>query len=130
MTMKKHHIHDNFIKEWLSDTEIARAFFEEFLPDQITKHLQLTTLQSVTTSYVTQDLKSKFSDLVVLMRRMTCADRLYLNSTISFPRPFPPFWGILLRMFPSKILKWSIPVGLQKEWPIFRFGSWNVCPKN
>ena len=64
MTMKKHHIHDNFIKEWLSDTEIARAFFEEFLPDQITKHLQLTTLQSVTTSYVTQDLKSKFSDLV------------------------------------------------------------------
>ena len=64
MAMKKHHIHDNFIKEWLSDPEIARAFFEEFLPAEIIQHLRLSSLQQLTTSYVTPDLKSKFSDLV------------------------------------------------------------------
>ena len=62
--MKKHHIHDNFVKEWLSDSEVARAFFEEFLPVQLTNHLQLATLQPLSTSYVSEELTSKFSDLV------------------------------------------------------------------
>ena len=62
--MKKQPIHDTFIKEWLSDTEIARAFLEEFLPEEVSSQLQFATLEQLTTSYVTPDLKAKFSDLI------------------------------------------------------------------
>gem|GEM_PF-3793487 len=45
-------------------SEETCAFFEEFLPAQLTKNLQLATLQPLSTSYVSAELTSKFSDLV------------------------------------------------------------------
>ena len=57
-------IHDKFVKASFSDPGRAIAFFEKFLPDHVSDTLDLHTLTCLQESYLTDDLKAGFSDLV------------------------------------------------------------------
>lgn len=57
-------IHDKFVKASFSDTDRAIAFFEKFLPKHLLDTLDVNTLTCLQESYLTDDLKAGFSDLV------------------------------------------------------------------
>jgi len=58
-------IHDKFTKSILSDKEMAIAFIEGYLPKDIIELLNLQSLEYLNTSYLTKEMKSAFSDLVM-----------------------------------------------------------------
>ncbi len=57
-------IHDKFVRATFMDAERAASFFEQMLPEQILKLISLETIQVVQESYMTEDLKEYFSDIV------------------------------------------------------------------
>jgi len=57
-------IHDKFVKATFSDTNRAIAFFEKFLPENILSSLDLNSLEYLQESYLTDDLKARFSDMI------------------------------------------------------------------
>ncbi len=59
-----HNIHDAFSREVFSDPDRAASFFEQFLPGQLRKVLDLSSLEVSKESYTTKTLKEYFSDLV------------------------------------------------------------------
>jgi predicted transposase/invertase (TIGR01784 family) len=56
--------HDRFFKETLSQVETARDFVRHYLPDEMTALMNLDTLDVTKDSFVDQELKERFSDLV------------------------------------------------------------------
>lgn len=64
MSKKIIHTHDNFIKQLLSHKELAVNFMKEYLPSSLVKMLDFKTLAPQDTSYISNDLKVSFSDLV------------------------------------------------------------------
>ncbi len=59
-----HNLHDKFVKASFSDVDRAVSFFERFLPEELQKSLNLTTLKSIQESYIQADLNEHFSDIV------------------------------------------------------------------
>ncbi|MBK9567385.1 MAG: Rpn family recombination-promoting nuclease/putative transposase [Saprospiraceae bacterium] len=59
-----HNIHDKFVRESFSDPGRAIAFLERFLPDEMLKNLNLSSLKVLQESYLNEALKEHFSDLV------------------------------------------------------------------
>lgn len=57
-------IHDKFIKQILSDKELAIEFLQHYLPEELVKTLDFGTLQQQDTSYITDRLKTSYSDLL------------------------------------------------------------------
>ena len=57
--------HDKFVRETFSDPERARAFVEEFLPQNIVSQLDMPTLKVHKESYLDNELKEYFSDLIL-----------------------------------------------------------------
>jgi len=64
MSIEIHNIHDKFVRETFSDPGRAIAFFERFLPKSLTDQIDLSGLRVTNESYITQELKEYFSDLV------------------------------------------------------------------
>ncbi|MEM6262543.1 MAG: Rpn family recombination-promoting nuclease/putative transposase [Bacteroidota bacterium] len=56
--------HDTYIREQLSDPELARTFFSKFLNETLVAVLDLETLTLMRDSYVDEELQVSFSDLV------------------------------------------------------------------
>ena len=56
--------HDKFVRASFSNPERAKAFFNQFLPEDIKRDLDLNSLRVVKESYLSNDLKEYFSDLV------------------------------------------------------------------
>ncbi len=56
--------HDKFFKAAMGMKSIATAFTRQFLPKNILDKLNLDTLELDTASYITDDLKENFADLV------------------------------------------------------------------
>jgi len=57
-------IHDNFIRAILSDKEIARAYFSNFLPSFVSSQLDFTTLTQMPETYLSKNLQKTMSDIV------------------------------------------------------------------
>lgn len=64
MPNKINNIHDRFIKKLLSDKEIAVAFLEEYLPEEVTEVIDLQSIIYEDTPYLSKNLQSTFADLV------------------------------------------------------------------
>ena len=47
-----HNLHDKFVKASFSDVDRAAAFFEQFLPEELQKSLNLAMLKSIQESYI------------------------------------------------------------------------------
>ncbi len=57
-------IHDKFVRASFMDTERAAAFFEQVLPETILSVIMLDTIDIIQESYITEELKEYFSDIV------------------------------------------------------------------
>jgi predicted transposase/invertase (TIGR01784 family) len=56
--------HDDFIRNILSDKEIAVAYFKNYLPDFIRKRLDFSQLTQLPGTYLSDELKKTMSDIV------------------------------------------------------------------
>jgi predicted transposase/invertase (TIGR01784 family) len=65
MAKKIRNIHDKFTKALLSNKEMAVAFIESYLPTEINEIIETQSLEYIETSYITDDMRNVFSDLVV-----------------------------------------------------------------
>jgi predicted transposase/invertase (TIGR01784 family) len=59
-----HQIHDKFVKATFSDAVRAAAFFEKFLSKNILEAVDIHSLQPLQESYIQDNLKEYFSDIV------------------------------------------------------------------
>ena len=59
-----HNIHDKFVRASFSDPKRAAASFETILPPELSSQLDLGALKVLNESYINQDLKEYFSDLI------------------------------------------------------------------
>jgi len=65
MPKKILNIHDRFTKTLLSNKEMAIAFIEAYLPKEINEIIDAQSLEYVDTSYISNEMKTAFSDLVM-----------------------------------------------------------------
>lgn len=57
-------IHDKFIKQILSDKQLAIDFLQQYLPELLVRILDFSTLEQQDNTYITDQLKTSFSDLL------------------------------------------------------------------
>ena len=62
--MKVQNPHDKFFKETFSNVEIARDFMQNYLPEPILKIVDLQTLDIQKDSFIDENLKEVFSDML------------------------------------------------------------------
>ncbi len=56
--------HDDFIRSILSDKEIAVAYFQSYLPAFVRDRLDLSSLEQLPDSYLSEELRKSISDIV------------------------------------------------------------------
>ena len=56
--------HDTLFKRTLGDKEVAKDFLENYLPDNILKEVDLTTINIAKDSFVDKELEESFSDIL------------------------------------------------------------------
>jgi len=61
---KIQNIHDKFLKQSFSDLRVAREFFENYLPDDIKKHMDLSSLKLENESFIDEKLSLTMSDML------------------------------------------------------------------
>jgi predicted transposase/invertase (TIGR01784 family) len=64
MNHNKPFIHDKFMKELLSDKEVAIAFLREYMPKEIIEHIEINSISQENTTYISSNLQESFSDIV------------------------------------------------------------------
>ena len=57
-------LHDEVVKEFLSEKETAKSFFEEYLPAEIVRNLDFNTLHICKDSFLNKRLANYFSDIL------------------------------------------------------------------
>src|SRR5436189_232168 len=86
--------HDNFFKSSLSNIQIAKDFFQQYLPAAAKKHLDFNSLTLQSGSYIEQRLKNIASDILYKINYTNNEDAAYLyvvaehQSTVDFKMPF------------------------------------------
>jgi predicted transposase/invertase (TIGR01784 family) len=56
--------HDKFVKDLLSDKEMAISFLQSYLPEDVLAVIDLETLAYVTTNFITSEFQEYFSDII------------------------------------------------------------------
>ncbi len=75
---KLHKPHDAIAKQWLSRLDVARDFLNAHLPPSIRNHCDLNTLKIEPSSFVEEDLKQLFSDLIYSLKINQHTSYIYL----------------------------------------------------
>ncbi|MCB8942799.1 MAG: Rpn family recombination-promoting nuclease/putative transposase [Ardenticatenaceae bacterium] len=85
--------HDKFFKETFTRMEMARDFFANYLPEEITAVLNLDSLTLQSGSFVDPDLQEQFADLLYRVN-LQDESEVYLYLLLehkSYPDPLTPF---------------------------------------
>ena len=61
---KPRSLHDEAVKEYFSDIEMAKSFFTEYLPAEVVKNLDFNTLRICKDSFLNKRLAKYFSDIL------------------------------------------------------------------
>ena len=70
--------HDTYFKKVFSKKENAILFFKNFLPEKVSKLLDFDTLTPYSTSFVTKNLKTYFSDLTYTVNLKGYQEKAYI----------------------------------------------------
>jgi predicted transposase/invertase (TIGR01784 family) len=70
-------LHDEVVKEFLSENETAESFFKEYLPAEIVRNLDFNSLQICKDTFISKKLARYFSD--ILYRIKLNAVDIYLS---------------------------------------------------
>ena len=100
-------IHDRFFKEIFSHKTHARDFLSTYLPEKISKLLDLNTLSTCKESFIEKELKEYFSDVLYQVKLKDQTAWIYLLfEHKSYPEKLSSFyllrymvkiWGLLLK---------------------------------
>ena len=76
-----HFVHDRFMKSMLGDINIARQYFNVFLPENLKKIIDLSALEHTTNSFVSENLQETLADIIFKcpLRKPHHQDILYLS---------------------------------------------------
>lgn len=56
--------HDKFLKETINDVAVTRDFLNNYLPEEVVQYIDLNTLLPQKDSFINDELKESFSDLL------------------------------------------------------------------
>jgi len=73
--MSKLSIHDNFIRSIMADKNVARDYFQSFLPGHVRELLDLDSLEQSTDTYVSKELQKTMSDIVYTCQKKHSAEQ-------------------------------------------------------
>ena len=71
--------HDQFVKAILQQPELAKAYFRQQLPERLLETIDLDGLQQVSESFLDENLKESFSDLLYKVPLKNDSNTLYLS---------------------------------------------------
>lgn len=109
--MKK--IHDKFVNASFSDSARAISFFEKFLPDSILGALELNTLQYVQESYLSEELREFFSDMVFEVKSKNKPDHS-VDIVLLFEHKSSPEKYVLVQVGLYMFSHWLISIRRKK----------------
>ncbi|MGI6455111.1 MAG: Rpn family recombination-promoting nuclease/putative transposase [bacterium] len=75
--MEIHNPHDKFFKDMFSRTEVAQDFCRRYLPPEIVNILDLSSLTPAKDTFVDQELREYFSDLLFSVK-LTTGREIYI----------------------------------------------------
>jgi len=82
------HPHDNFCKKTLRNRNAALSFFREYLPKKVVEKIDWRTLKISKETFVTSEMKDRFSDLLYMARMRGNLIYIYIlfehQSTVDF----------------------------------------------
>ena len=92
MTIKIHDPHDRLFRNFLADINKANVFLETYLPKNIKKQCDFSTLCFKPSSFVEKDLKHHFSDILYSVKIAGTPGYIYtLIEHETTPRKLTPF---------------------------------------
>lgn len=92
MTIKIHDPHDRLFRNFLADINKAKVFLETYLPENIKKQCDFSTLSFEPGSFVEKDLKHHFSDILYSVKIAGTQGYIYtLIEHETTPRKLTPF---------------------------------------
>jgi predicted transposase/invertase (TIGR01784 family) len=71
--------HDKFIKDLLSEKEMAVSFLQSYLPSELLAIVDLTTLEYISTNFVTEEFQEYFSDIIFKVKGKTSGQGYYVS---------------------------------------------------
>jgi predicted transposase/invertase (TIGR01784 family) len=92
--MKKNHLspHDRYVRSIMSDQAVAREFLEAYLPKDVSKAIDLSTLEVQKDSFIDDKLKLQVADILYAVKFQESAGYIYvLIEHASTPDPLLPF---------------------------------------
>jgi predicted transposase/invertase (TIGR01784 family) len=78
MAEEIHHPHDLMVRAVLSDVTEASSFLQAYLPDEVSRELNWSTLRLIEGSFVDEDLRGSEADLLYEARRVSSPDAVWL----------------------------------------------------
>lgn len=111
MAKKKSNIHDVFVRDTFSDPERAVVFLEEFLPQPLKNALDLQSLKVVSESYINEELKEHFSDLVF---EISTTGNEPINIALLFEHKSRPDKYVLVQVGRYLFAHWAKQISLKK----------------
>ena len=75
-------IHDSFIRRVLADKRIAADYFRNFLPAFVSEQLDFSTLEQLSDTYMSDELKKSMTDIVYSCRRKDRTDEVRVSLLI------------------------------------------------
>jgi predicted transposase/invertase (TIGR01784 family) len=97
--------HDKIVKETFSRPEIAKRYFEQFLPTQLSNIIDIDSLQIVNSSYVTADFKDLFADLLFQFNLKNTSDSIIIS--LLFEHKARPDKNVLIQVGNYIFNQWS-----------------------
>jgi predicted transposase/invertase (TIGR01784 family) len=107
-------IHDGFFTSVMSETPNARTFLKVALPAQVLNRLDFAEIAFDPTSYISEEYKRSFSDLVVKCRTKAPLAELPVDVYILFEHKSYQDEGVLLQLLGYKHSMWKKDRGEKK----------------
>jgi predicted transposase/invertase (TIGR01784 family) len=113
MKQKVQHLHDKIVKETFSRPEIAKAYFKKFLPQELIVILDIDSLSLVNGSFITDELKDLFADLLFQFKLKDREDDLIIS--LLFEHKAQPDKQVLLQVGNYLFNQWSKEIKAKQE---------------
>jgi predicted transposase/invertase (TIGR01784 family) len=104
--------HDKIVKDTFSRPEIAKAYFKQFLPTQLSEIIDIESLNIVNGSYITDEFKDLFSDLLFQFNLKNSKERLVVS--LLFEHKARPDKNVLIQVGNYIFNQWSKEIKSKK----------------
>jgi len=123
--------HDMFFKKTMADKETAKDFLQNYLPKKVLKHIDLDKLKISKDSFVDEELKDKFSDVLYEVKLDKETAFIYLlfehksypdkEAAMQLLRYMTKIWDLYTKQSNKKKLPFILPL-------VFYHGNkkWNI----